>query len=178
MRGLLGAVASAGAPSVDEVLATEEDYYGREMDLADQVAAAEIAGLEAEAGIEETQYGRGKDRATYELSVKEVEGKIASWEAAAADDPAKANLVPKITNYLATALGAQVIDSEAGIFTGGAAIDKYSQAWANTIMSDAIQAAIDSGKSELEAFGYAKAAIDEELIKYDLQHEQNLPPPE
>ena len=177
MRGLLGAVASAGAPSVDEVLATEEDYYGREMDLADQVAAAEIAGLEAEAGIEETQYGRGKDRATYELSVKEVEGKIASWEAAAADDPAKANLVPKITNYLATALGAQVIDSEAGIFTGGAAIDKYSQAWANTIMSDAIQAAIDSGKSELEAFGYAKAAIDEELIKYDLQHEQNLPAP-
>ena len=165
ISGLLGAGVSAGAQTLPEALATEKEFYGAEMDLADQVAAAELAGLAAAVDVEETEYGAEKDIAEYALSRRAVDAKIKALEV----DPAKANLVPKITNYLATALGAEVIDLEAGVFAGGEAIDEHGQAWANTIMSNAIQAAIDSGASELEAFGYAKKVMDAALTDVGLQ---------
>lgn len=114
-HGILGALASAGAQVTPDILATEQDFYGQEMDLADQIAATELAALEAEAGIEESQYGRAKDVAEYALAEKEVEGKLASYLASAAPDSAKVGDVNAFREQMAEViLGGQIRRDEVG----------------------------------------------------------------
>jgi len=61
LRGLLGAGVSAGEETLPEVLATQEEYAGRETALADQIAQAEIQGLQAELGVEEAALEEEKE---------------------------------------------------------------------------------------------------------------------
>jgi len=61
ISGLLGAGVSAGKETMPEVLATQEEYAGRETALADQIAQAEIQGLQAELGVEEAALGEEKE---------------------------------------------------------------------------------------------------------------------
>ena len=177
LRGLLGAAVSAGAPSVDEVLATEEEYYGKEMDLADQVAAAEIAGLEAEAGIEETQYGRGKDRATYALQEKEANATILRAEAALADDPAAIGDVNAFrTQMQETILGGQIQRDDQGnwITINGEAVGEVALARYFEAVDKGVQAMLDTGAVKgADAFNEAMKAVRPDLAKYGLTQ---LPP--
>ena len=61
LSGLLGAGVSAGAQTLPEVLQTKEDFYQRELDLADQIEQAELAGLETDVGIAEASLTEEKE---------------------------------------------------------------------------------------------------------------------
>ena len=178
LRGLLGAAVSAGGPSIDEVLATEEDYYGREMDLADQVAAAEIAGLEAEAGIEETQYGRGKDRATYALQEKEANATILRAELALAGDPAAIGDVNAFREQMQeTIFGGQIQQDDQGnwITINGEAVGTEALARYFEAVDKGVQAMLDTDAGKgADAFNEAMKAVRPDLAKYGLTH---LPAP-
>jgi hypothetical protein len=112
--GLLGAAVAAGKETLPEALATEEKFYGDEMNLADQVAAAELAGLEAAAGIEETEYGADVKAAEYALSKEEVVAKRAYWEASAVPKELKISVLTEGRKALSQMMyGATVVmDSE------------------------------------------------------------------
>ena len=115
ISGLLGAGVSAGAQTLPEALATEKEFYGAESDLADQVAAAELAGLAAAVDVEETEQETAKDRAQYELAEREVEGKLKSYLASAAPDSAKVGDVNAFREQMAEViLGGQIRRDEVG----------------------------------------------------------------
>ena len=172
LRGLLGAVTSAGAPSVDEVLATEEDYYGKEMDLADQVVAAELAGLEAQAGLEEVEYGRGKDRATYELQEKEADATILRAEAALAEDPAAIGDVNAFRELMQeTILGGQIQRDDQGnwVTLDGKAVGEVALARYFEAVDKGVQAMLDTGAVKgADAFNEAMKAVRSDLAGYGL----------
>jgi hypothetical protein len=156
VRGLLGAAVAAGSETIPEALATEEEFYGREMDLADQVAAAELAGLEAAAGIEETEYGAEKDIAQYELARREVEGRIAQWTA---KDPAKIGVTNALMEHAQNTLfGGKLITNEEGELVGGNGVpvtqEALKQYW--DIIGIGVDAVTESG---LEGNAAAGAGI-------------------
>ena len=51
LRGLLGATVSAGEQTLPSILQTQEDFYGKELDLLDQIEQSDLAALETKAGI-------------------------------------------------------------------------------------------------------------------------------
>ena len=176
LRGLLGAAVSAGAPSVDEVLATEEDYYGREMDLDDQIAAAEIAGLEAEAGIEETQYSRDQDAANYAITKQEADAQEAHWRAQALPDELKITVFTEGRKALAAMkFGALVVTNAEGdpVSIDGEAIDKGALADFNEAYKAYMKGAIESKLEGAEAHAAGIEAVPTELLPAGTR----MPPP-
>ena len=167
LRGLLGATVSAGQPSVDEVLATEEEYYGKDMDLGDQIAAAEIAGLEAEAGIEETQYSRDQDAANYEITKQEADAQEAYYRAQGLPDALKIGVFTEGRKALAAMMfGAHVVTDANGdpLSIDGEAIDKGALADFNEAYKAYMKGAIESKLEGAEAHAAGIEAVPAQYL--------------
>ena len=167
LRGLLGATVSAGGPSVDEVLATEEEYYGKDMDLGDQIAAAEIAGLEAEAGIEETQYSRDQDAANYEITKQEADAQEAYYRAQGLPDALKIGVFTEGRKALAAMMfGAHVVTDANGdpLSIDGEAIDKGALADFNEAYKAYMKGAIESKLEGAEAHAAGIEAVPAQYL--------------
>jgi len=172
LRGLLGAAVSAGEPSVDEVLATEEEYYGKDMDLGDQIAAAEIAGLEAEAGIEETQYSRDQDAANYAITKQEADALEAHYRAQDLPDALKIGVFTEGRKALAVMMfGAHVVTDANGdpLSIDNKPLGKGALANFNEAYKAYMKGAIESKLEGAEAHAAGIAAVP--------AHYLPLPPP-
>jgi len=142
------------------------------MDLADQVVAAELAGLEAQAGLEEVEYGRGKDRATYELQEKEADATILRAEAALAEDPAAIGDVNAFRELMQeTILGGQIQRDDQGnwVTLDGKAVGEVALARYFEAVDKGVQAMLDTGAVKgADAFNEAMKAVRSDLAGYGL----------
>ena len=119
LRGLLGATASAGAESPDEILATEAQFREERQGLEDKVFESNLDILKADLGISEKELAENTEDARYasEFALKyaQFEGDLAEIEA----DRATAIAAGRIKSADVNALSALVDKSISQKFTLG-----------------------------------------------------------
>ena len=111
LRGLLGATVSAGEQTLPSILQTQEDFYGKELDLLDQIEQSDLAALETKAGIskealEQERAFSAEDQATagtlFGLSTDlyEVQASLREAELAALREGASSSDVNSLKNLI------------------------------------------------------------------------------
>jgi len=187
LRGLLGAGVSAGAQTLPEVKETREDYYGRQLELEDLTAQAELEGLQADLAVTESGIAHQKevDQTFFNIRKEQTamgidmrtadaayQSAMAEWAENTGADSADINSSMKTLGHL---LGAEIqITSDGSVFLNMKGVGQGQEAFTN-LAANYVAAMSRSGLTGGEAQDHAIGSIWKERREFQGKSEEEIP---